>query len=55
VLCDARDGLPIAPIGIHAHDGRLLGPLDLEWRDAADVGNLDASEDAPVRPRLNVL
>ena len=55
VLCDARDGLPIAPIGIHAHDGRLLGPLDLEWRDAAEVGNSDASEDAPVRPRLNVL
>ena len=55
VLCDARDVLPIAPIGIHAHDGRLLGPLDLEWRDAADVGNSDASEDAPVRPRLNVL
>ena len=24
VLCDHRDGQPIAPIGIHAHDGRRL-------------------------------
>ncbi len=56
VLCDQRDGLPIAPIGIHAHDGRLLGPLDLEWRDAADVGAAEhKDDDAPVRPRLNVL
>ncbi|MFM2271571.1 MAG: hypothetical protein RL702_636, partial [Pseudomonadota bacterium] len=47
--------LPIAPIGIHAHDGRLLGPLDLEWRDAADVGNSEPEEDTRVRPQLNVL
>jgi DNA-binding HxlR family transcriptional regulator len=37
VLCDERDGHPIAPIGICAHDGRLLGPKELCWRDRADV------------------
>lgn len=41
VLCDARDGKPIAPIGIHAHDNRLLSPVDLMWRDRAE---LDAEE-----------
>ncbi len=56
VLCDERDGLPIAPIGIHAHDGRALGPKELEWRDAADVGKpRDQYDDPVVRPRLNVL
>jgi DNA-binding HxlR family transcriptional regulator len=38
VLCDARDGLPIAQIGIHAHDGRLLGHHDLHWRDRSELG-----------------
>lgn len=38
VLCDSRDGMPIAAIGIHAHDGRTLGPRELEWRDRGDVG-----------------
>ena len=56
VLCDARDGLPIALIGIHAHDGRLLGPMDLQWRDVADVGK-PFVEDGPeeVRPQLSAL
>lgn len=37
-LVDARDGLPIAPIAIHAHDGRAIGWHDLAWkhRDPAD-------------------
>ncbi|MBN8501974.1 MAG: helix-turn-helix transcriptional regulator [Sphingomonadales bacterium] len=56
VLCDERDGLPIAPIGIHAHDGRLLKTMDLEWRDAADVGKPRASHDeSVVRPELSAL
>lgn len=38
VLCDARDGQPIAGIGINAHDGRPLQYTELEWRDRADVG-----------------
>lgn len=56
VLCDARDGLPIADIGIRAHDGRLLAPKELEWRDAADVGKTIAERAGEkVRPKLNVL
>ena len=56
VLCDERDGLPIAAIGIHAHDGRVLGPKELEWRDAADVGKTRAAYvDEHVLPKLNVM
>ena len=32
VLVDARDGQPIAPIGIRAADGRDIGWHDLAWR-----------------------
>ena len=56
VLCDARDGQPIALIGIHAHDGRRLGPMDLEWRDASDVGKAAAQyDDHEVRAQLSAL
>jgi DNA-binding HxlR family transcriptional regulator len=56
VLCDARDGQPIALIGIHAHDGRRLGPMDLEWRDVGDVAKPRADYvDELVRPHLNLL
>jgi len=37
VLCDSRDGLPIAPIDIRAGDGRVLSPSDLMWRERADI------------------
>ena len=37
VLCDERDGRPIAPIGIHAADGRRLDPQELIWRERSDV------------------
>ena len=37
VLCDSRDGLPILPITIRAHDDRVLGGADLMWRDGADI------------------
>lgn len=33
LLVDARDGEPIAPIGIRAHDGRELGWHDLAWKE----------------------
>ena len=56
VLCDARNGLPIAPIGITAHDGRKLGPGELEWRDKADVGKSRADYEAQmVHPKLGAL
>ncbi|HOB13419.1 MAG TPA: helix-turn-helix domain-containing protein [Novosphingobium sp.] len=56
VLCDERDGLPIAPISIRAHDGRLLGPKELEWRDAADVGQAgDGEHDGGAKRQLNTL
>jgi len=45
VLCDARDGLPIATIGIHAQDGRILSPEGLMWRDRAE---LEAAQ-APIK------
>src|SRR6187551_3970626 len=32
VLVDARDGEPIAPIAIRAHDGREIGWHDLAWK-----------------------
>jgi DNA-binding HxlR family transcriptional regulator len=37
VLCDARDGLPIAQITIRSHDDRIIGPGELVWRDAVDL------------------
>jgi DNA-binding HxlR family transcriptional regulator len=37
VLCDARDGMPIAAIGIQAHDGRALPHDGLKWRTRAEV------------------
>ena len=32
MLVDARDGLPIAPIAIRAHDGREIGWHELAWK-----------------------
>lgn len=54
VLCDDRDGLPIQPIGIHAHDGRPLTCQDLHWRDRADIGEI-AESDHKARPQLRNL
>ena len=41
VLCDERDGRPIAPIGIRAADGRILTPAELTWRERSDVDALE--------------
>ena len=38
VLVDARDGQPVAPVGIRAHDGRELGWHDLAWKRREDIG-----------------
>lgn len=37
VLVDARDRRPIAPIAVHAHDGRMLTKHDLLWSLPEDV------------------
>ena len=56
VLCDERDGQPIALIGIHAHDGRQLGPMELEWRDIADVSKAYVENgEHEARPQLSAL
>ncbi|WP_340587446.1 helix-turn-helix domain-containing protein [Erythrobacter alti] len=38
VLVDCRDGLPISPIGIRAHDGRELSWEELGWQTPDKVG-----------------
>ncbi len=38
VLTDRRDNLPIAPISIHAADGREIGWHELQWRDRSELG-----------------
>ena len=41
VLADRRDNLPIAPIRIHAADGREIGWHELHWRDKSELGKAD--------------
>ena len=41
VLVDARDRRPIAPIKVHAHDGRVLTKHDLLWSLPEDVARED--------------
>ena len=38
VLVDERDRLPIGPVSILSHDGRILGPADLALIDRAQRG-----------------
>lgn len=38
VLVDTRDNLPIAPIRIHAADGRQIGWHELQWRLRSELG-----------------
>jgi DNA-binding HxlR family transcriptional regulator len=38
VLVDARDRLPVSPIGLRAHDGRDISYFDLRWCPADKVG-----------------
>jgi len=46
VLVDARDWLPIGPIGMHGHDGRVLTYHDLRWQDRSKLGqNGDEAKD----------
>lgn len=53
VLVDGRDLQPIAPIAIHAHDGRKLGHHDLRWMPASEVRPLDDdARDGDTAPKL---
>ena len=38
VLVDEQDALPIGPVSILSHDGRVLGPKDLKFVERADLG-----------------
>ncbi|BDI59464.1 winged helix-turn-helix transcriptional regulator [Qipengyuania nanhaisediminis] len=38
VLVDEADRLPIGPVSILSHDGRILGPMDLNMISRADIG-----------------
>lgn len=55
VLCDDRDGQPIAPIGIQAHDGRALTYHELTWRDRADIGKAADDDGQTLKPQLSAL
>jgi len=38
VLVDTRDHMPIAPMEIRAHDGRVIGWSELQWQDISQLG-----------------
>lgn len=38
VLVDARDRLPVQPVSVLSHDGRVLGKHDLVWALPGEVG-----------------
>lgn len=48
VLVDERDRLPIGPVTITAHDGRVIDKHDLRFVDRSRVGVVEA---APIRAR----
>ncbi len=49
VIVDERDRMPIGPVAILAHDGRVLGPADLNMMARSDLpaAGRDLSEGAP--------
>ena len=49
VLVDERDRLPIGPVTITAHDGRVIDKHDLRFVDKSEVGIPPAA--APIRAR----
>lgn len=52
VLVDKQDGLPIGPIEMRAHDGRVLAYEDLQWRDRSEVGKPDTDCCGPAKGDL---
>ncbi len=53
VLVDDLDRLPIGPVSILAHDGRLLAHEDLRLVDRADIGKRSDGSKATARKVLN--
>ena len=51
VLVDERDRLPIGPVSILAHDGRILGPQDLRLIKPEDLGRRADGSRASVAAR----
>ena len=48
VLVDERDRLPIGPLSILSHDGRILGPADLHLVERSNLGvRADGSKAKP--------
>jgi DNA-binding HxlR family transcriptional regulator len=43
MLVDERDHKPIRPVGIHSHDGRELGYMDLCWINQQDENEQNAA------------
>lgn len=41
VLVDTRDRMPIGPIHIRAHDGRIITWAELQWQDEDALGETD--------------
>lgn len=52
VLVDERDRLPIGPVSILAHDGRILGPKDLALVRPEEVGRRADGSRANQKARL---
>ena len=50
VLCDARDGRPIARIEIQAADGRPLDHKELTWRDRGELEAEHLGGESTIRP-----
>ena len=57
VLVDEQDRLPIGPVSMLAHDGRVLGPQDLRFVKTDDIGiRADGSKATPAsNARLKVV
>jgi len=52
VLVDSRDWLPIAPVGLRAHDGRDLTYFDLRWQQRSKLGQNGEDESLKAEPNL---
>lgn len=52
VLADKQDCLPIGPIVVRAHDGRVLAYSDLLWLDRSELGQAGQDCQGPAESEL---